>query len=207
MQSSLFRFKNLVAHDNLRHFVSKRKHGSMVERESLKKLSKKLNIPLAKFVFVKQVHGDRVVVVKSDYSTQEGDAMVTKEAGLCLTVRVADCVPILLYDPKQQAIGAIHAGWRGTLKHVAEKTIMRMIDHFNTNPENIIAGIGPSIGPCCYELDLWQANIDQLINAGVLPENIEHPRICTKCNQDKFFSYHGSRGSGKMLSAGIMLGG
>jgi polyphenol oxidase len=82
----------------------------------------------------------------------KGDAAITKEPGLLLGVQTADCVPILLVDPKQRVVAAIHAGWRGTLARIAQKTVGRMLMQFGCKPANLLAAIGPSIGPCCYEV-------------------------------------------------------
>ena len=82
----------------------------------------------------------------------KGDASITNRPGLLLAIQTADCVPILLVDPKKRAIAAIHAGWRGTLARIAAKTIGKMQMHFGTNPRDLLAAIGPSIGPCCYEV-------------------------------------------------------
>jgi YfiH family protein len=82
----------------------------------------------------------------------KGDASITNRPGLLLAIQTADCVPILLADPQKRAIAAIHAGWRGTLARIAAKTIGKMQMHFATNPRDLLAAIGPSIGPCCYEV-------------------------------------------------------
>ena len=82
----------------------------------------------------------------------KGDASLTKTAGLLLGVQTADCVPILLVDPKNRAVAAIHAGWRGTLARILEKTVGELHARFGSNPADLLAAIGPSIGPCCYEV-------------------------------------------------------
>jgi polyphenol oxidase len=82
----------------------------------------------------------------------KGDASITKEAGLLLGTQTADCAPILLVDPKKRVVGAIHAGWRGTLVRIAQKTVGRMQFEFGCVPADLLAAIGPSIGPCCYEV-------------------------------------------------------
>lgn len=83
----------------------------------------------------------------------KGDAAATSRAGLLLAVQTADCVPILLVDPKERAVAAVHAGWRGTLGRIAEKTVGRMQLEFGSRPQNLLAALGPSIGPCCYEVE------------------------------------------------------
>jgi YfiH family protein len=149
-------------------------------------------------------------------------------------VLVADCVPILLYDPDTRAIAAIHAGWKGTLASIAEQTVRTMKMHFGSNPSDIIAGIGPSIGPCCFHvgpevvsqarkefgstaacivstsarggyLDLWQANQDQLLHAGLRKAHIEVAGICTAHHQNTFFSHRGEMGRTGRFAAGIYM--
>jgi len=82
----------------------------------------------------------------------KGDASVTNKSGLLLAVQTADCVPMVLVDPKKRAVGAIHAGWRGTLARIAEKTVGQMRMRFGSEPSDLIAAVGPSIGGCCYEV-------------------------------------------------------
>lgn len=83
---------------------------------------------------------------------QKGDAVITRRRGVVLAMSSADCIPLMLYDPAQQAIGLAHAGWRGTARGIAAATVDAMRAQFGSQPEHIYAGIGPSIGPCCYEV-------------------------------------------------------
>jgi YfiH family protein len=104
-------------------------------------------------IALKQFHSD--VVHSFDTAPTDpcrGDATITDRPNLLLAVQTADCVPVLLVDPKKRAVAAIHAGWRGTLARIAAKTIGKMQMHFGTNPPDLLAAIGPSIGPCCYEV-------------------------------------------------------
>jgi len=104
-------------------------------------------------ITLKQFHSDVIHLFDTDPSgPRHGDASITNHRGLLLAIQTADCVPILLVDPKRRAIAAIHAGWRGTLARIAAKTIGKMQMHFGTNPRDLLAAIGPSIGPCCYEV-------------------------------------------------------
>jgi len=82
----------------------------------------------------------------------KGDASATNTPGLLLAIQTADCVPILLVDPQKRAVAAIHAGWRGTLSRITEKAVGRMYYEYGSKPANVLAAIGPSIGPCCYEV-------------------------------------------------------
>jgi YfiH family protein len=106
-----------------------------------------------KLVSLKQIHSD--VIHLFDAAPAEpcrGDASATNRPGLLLAVQTADCVPILLVDPKKRAIAAVHAGWRGTLQRIVTKAIGKMQMEFGTNPADLLAAIGPSIGGCCYEV-------------------------------------------------------
>lgn len=201
---------------------------------------------------------------------RKADAIITKRTDIVLALSFGDCPPILLYDPVQSVLGIAHAGWRGTARGVALATIEAMREQFDCLPRNIYACIGPSIGPCCYEvsehvrqlflghahfdemptaqkyrnlvaesavfsigtrfsasetqciapgtrsivaarsiveksdteapsrpslrLDLWQTNRNQLLMAGLLPEHIELPEVCTACHTDLFFSHRAEHG-------------
>jgi polyphenol oxidase len=104
-------------------------------------------------VALKQFHSDLVRLFETAPEEPEhADAAVINRPGLLLAVQTADCVPILLVDPKKRAVAAIHAGWRGTLRRIAAKTVGHMRMHFGSKPADILAAIGPAIGGCCYEV-------------------------------------------------------
>lgn len=107
-----------------------------------------------RIITLRQVHSDIVHRVDTHVTGEplQGDAHFTRERGVVLVVQTADCVPILLADPKRRAVAAIHAGWRGTLRRIAAKTLGRMQMEFGTQPEDVIAALGPGIGRCCYEV-------------------------------------------------------
>jgi polyphenol oxidase len=107
-----------------------------------------------RIVALRQIHSDIVHRVDHDSAAEplQGDAHFTRERGVVLTVQTADCVPILLADPKRRAVAAIHAGWRGTLRRIAAKTLGRMQMEFGTDPADVIAALGPGINRCCYEV-------------------------------------------------------
>ncbi len=192
-----------------------------------KALVKAVGFKIDKLVTARQVHGNKVAVVNSRSAGKEvrgADALVTKTSGLCVMVRTADCVPLLFYDPVKKVIGAAHAGWRGTSLKIAQKTVQAMV-RLGSKPKDIKVGIGPSIGPCCYEVkkdvavifplyickgnryfvDLKRENKDQLIEAGVPKSNIEVSGICTKDNCKTFFSSRASNGLTGRFGAGIMI--
>jgi YfiH family protein len=102
---------------------------------------------------LKQFHSDVIHLLGTpNQAPCRGDASLTNTPGLLLAVQTADCVPILLVDPKKRAVAAVHAGWRGTLRRILAKTVGRLQMDFGSNPSDILAAIGPSIGPCCYEV-------------------------------------------------------
>lgn len=185
-----------------------------------------------------QVHGSKVFNIKKKLSLDaqideqeeiQADSLITSIPGVPLAMYFADCVPIFLHDPVQQVIALSHGGWRGTVQEVTKKTVKEMQSEYNSNPEDILAAIGPSIGPCCFEvktdaieqfkttfhywpqivkqtkhqctIDLWQANLLQLRETGILPENIFISQFCTSCNYDLFYSYRRDRGiTGRMAA-------
>jgi polyphenol oxidase len=158
---------------------------------------------------LKQIHSNRVLVADRPGLLGEGDALVTNRPGLPISIRTADCYPILLADGKNRAIAAIHAGWRGTEAQIVRKTLEKMAAEFGTSPGDLRAAIGPGIGACCYEvgeevarqfgydvgfdarthLDLASENWKQLEGAGVPRQNIEALSVCTFCDAERFFSY------------------
>jgi len=156
--------------------------------------------------------------------------LITNQKNIVLSILTADCVPILLYDPIQEVIAAVHAGWRGTKEHIVSKTVKKMIESFDSNAEDIIAGIAPSIGQCCYEvgadvainfkhlphayttkndrfmLNLPKINQQQLCDIGVLSKNIEMSHICTSCEVERFFSYRKEKKcSGRFMSTLVLI--
>lgn len=152
---------------------------------------------------LKQIHSSVAHVARGPGCIGEGDALVGDHSGLAVSVRTADCYPILLADPEHRAVAAIHAGWRGTAAGVAGEAIARMSAAYGSRPEDLYAAIGPGIGACCYEvglevarefgldtagrLDLAEQNRKQLLAAGVL--RIDVVGGCTYCEADRFWSY------------------
>jgi polyphenol oxidase len=121
--------------------------------ENRRRLQRAIGADKFTFVAMKQIHSDAIHLFRAAPSQAcPGDASATNQPGLLLAVQTADCVPILLVDPKQRAVAAIHAGWRGTLARITEKTVGRMQLEFASRPQDLLAAIGPSIGACCYEV-------------------------------------------------------
>ena len=186
-------------------------------------------------VIPRQTHSTNVKVITSSddiLHLEEVDAVVTHLPGFCLCVSTADCIPVMLYDKEKQVVAAIHAGWRGTVGRIVEKTLRVMKDTYHTDENDIIACIGPGISLESFEvgdevyqafeeagfdmsliarkyakwhIDLWEANRLQLLGLGVKEVHIEVAGICTYRAYESFFSARrmGIR-SGRILS-GIML--
>src|SRR5581483_8499390 len=114
------------------------------------------------------IHSDLVHVFSASApAAPQADASISRRAGLLLGIQTADCVPILLADPRRKIVAAVHAGWRGTLARIALKTLGRMRLEFGTNPEDVLAALGPAIGSCCYEVgpEVAQAFLGQFADA------------------------------------------
>jgi polyphenol oxidase len=171
-------------------------------------------------VTVHQVHSARVVCNRGALHREEdADALIENTPGIAIGIKTADCVPVLLADPVQRAVAAIHAGWRGTAAFIVQAAIRSMAAEFGTRTQDLHATIGPSIGACCYQvgpevarefgviapwhvhLDLARINISQLAAAGVLAHNISIAGDCTKCKSNEYHSFRRDReASGRMIS-------
>ena len=166
---------------------------------------------------VKQVHSARCLVAPAAGCAGEGDALVTREPGLAVSVRTADCFPILLADREHRAVAAVHAGWRGTADEIVCRAVDTMRAAFDTSPREIVAAIGPGIGACCYHvgeevarrfgldhagrIDLAEANRAQLAAAGVPASQIDTLGFCTYCDRARFHSYRRDQEqAGRMIS-------
>lgn len=196
--------------------------------ENFRRVAGLLGVPLEQLVLTRQVHSDTVRPVGREAwgelwspDRPECDALVTNVPGTALAVFTADCTPILLHDPVTGAVGAIHAGWRGTAASIAAKTVSAMSRLYGTDPADLRAAIGPNIGPCCFETDadvpqamveaygpqareqiraagdkyyvnLKALNALSLSSAGV--RRIEISGECTVCSSQRFWSHRATRG-------------
>ena len=163
------------------------------------------------------------------------DGLLTDEPGVTLVTYYADCVPLYFLDPVHRAIGLAHAGWRGTVAGMGIKMAEAMAHKFGSRPEELLAAIGPSIGPCCYEVDqpvadafaartdwqpesflrdcgngkymlnLWEANRRALLRAGLLEAHISVAELCTRCHADWLFSHRASGGKRGGMAAFLAL--
>ncbi|MFN8471242.1 MAG: peptidoglycan editing factor PgeF [Anaerolineae bacterium] len=238
----LFRFATFDAIDGLVHGVSQR-HGGVSQspwaslnlggsvgdqpeavHENHNRLCAALDIPRSSLVSSRLVHGDQVAVVAPHQRgtlVPQTDALLSADPDVYLLIRCADCVPVIVVDPVRRVVGAAHAGWRGTLAFIAQKMVRTMVDVFDSQPSDLRLGIGPSIGPCCYEvredvieathrvfgdgaasllhtrqgrttLDLWEANRLQVAALGV--QHIAVSGVCTACHVRDYYSHRAEAG-------------
>ncbi len=204
-------------------------------QENLHLIFQTLGLSPADVATARQVHGARVAVIGADErgTTQpQTDSLISAEPGTCLVLRFADCLPLMLYDPVRQAIALIHAGWRGLVAGVVGNTVLRLQHAFACRPRDLVAGLGPTIGPCCYQVgpelilevrrvldeagqfllpqssgtlhfDLPGAVRWELRQAGV--QQIEDSGMCTACNTDEFFSHRAEQGRTGRFAAVLAL--
>ncbi|MCA1646737.1 MAG: peptidoglycan editing factor PgeF [Chloroflexi bacterium] len=247
----LFRFDNLSAVPGLVHAISTRGGGVSQGRceslnvsysvgdttknvdENLRRVAEAVGSRREDLFSAYQVHGRTVTIVAPETAAgprPRCDVLVTRSPEKTLMLRYADCTPVLLADPKQRVVAAVHAGWRGSAARAAGAAVEALRDAFGSQPGDVIAGIGPAIGPCCYavgqdvvdafvdrpdlfsepdtngrrRLDLWTASHQALVEAGVPAEQIEVAGICTQCESERFFSHRANGGQPAGRFAGVI---
>jgi YfiH family protein len=192
--------------------------------------------PVESIYDVWQVHGTEVINTRQprplDAEHIKADAILTDNPDVTLFMRFADCVPVLVYDPVRRVVGIIHAGWMGTVSKIVTVTIENMRRVYGCSPENIVAGIGPSIGVCHYQVgenvieavrnsfgeysqelltvrdgktyfDLWKTNALLLNQAGI--QSVEIAGLCTACHTDDWYSHRAEAGKTGRFSAVLCL--
>lgn len=250
---TFFRFHNLSKEPSIKHYTSTRTGGISKDHlsslnlgytvndnpifveKNIELLAEATEIKHNCMIFPKQTNGTNIAIVKSATDVfHDTDALITNTPGICIGVRTADCVPILIYEPNKKVIAAVHSGWKGTVEKISQKAIHIMIDQFGADPEKMIVGIGPSISPDVYEIgpdviklvkqsfrenhvlksipysdkaffNLWEANKLVLIENGVPASNIEIAEMCTYSNPDLFYSARRDNHKTGRLAAGIMM--
>lgn len=211
--------------------------------ENYKILCRALDIPFDRLVLSKQIHETNVHIAVEDdakgifHVTEIGrDGLITNVPNLPIIIFTADCIPVLLYDPVSRSVGAVHAGWRGTVSDIVGIAIEKMCENYGAKPENIHVSIGAGISKCCFETDgdvpeaVYDAigeNADRFVfgggpkyhvdlkgingymaeRRGVKPENIDISDECTMCLHDKYWSHRYTKGSRGTQGAVIMVRG
>jgi len=190
-------------------------------------IAKAFDFGSSRLVRLDQVHQDQILLLTKPTpllpSPLEYDGLITNCPGLFLAILTADCLPIFVADKKKKVIAAIHAGRQGTALHITAKALRKMKEAFGCQSENLLIGIGPSIGPFCYEIDErvfqheWQPfsaskaagkwmvdlakiNIAQMKEEGIQKEQISRIDLCTHCHSDLYFSYRKEGRTGRQLS-------
>jgi hypothetical protein len=241
-----FRFAHLTVHENLSHAVFTRIGGtSKPPCESLNVGLRTPDSPSAvyanleriqntlrarRLVFLDQIHGNTVLPLhEADLEHLENsppaDGMVTNVPGVGLLIKQADCQAVILYDPKRRVVANIHCGWRGNVANILGVAVRCMTEAFDCEPGHILAGIGPSLGPCCGEFigyerlfprsfqaflvgrntfDLWALSTRQLLAAGLREEHIAVSGLCTRCRTDLFFSYRAEGQTGRFATVAML---
>jgi YfiH family protein len=187
-------------------------------------LTKELGIDIANLAWMNQIHLDSIKTVSGGGEVLNSDGLITKRQDLALLVLVADCIPILFYDPVQKVIAVAYAGREGSFKNISGKMILKMQEEFHSVPEDVLVSLGPSIKKCCYKvnkslikkfenrwgseciynsinLDLPLLNKNQLLEKGILEKNIKISDTCTYCNNN-YFSYRRQQKTGRF--AGVI---
>jgi YfiH family protein len=186
------------------------------EAETVEIVSRKVNIPGDRIYLPVQKHTGTVHVLEPDLKPVVADAVVTGSTGILIGVLVADCVPVLVYEPVRKVAAAVHAGWRGTAERILKNTITVMCEKFGCLPRDMSVAIGPSIRQCSYEvgrevkedveratgkgsyylrkgdkffIDIASANRIQALSMSVREEHVWQSRECTYCNPEKYHSY------------------
>ncbi len=239
----LLGFSHLAAQDDLQHAVTTRVGGvsspsrqgfnlsftGSADPETITANRRRLERVLApgRLVFARQVHGTAVAALKQPVAGDRfpvvgtADAIVTDRPGLLLTILVADCQAVMLFDPLRRVVANVHSGWRGSIANVIGATVAVMRRDYGCRPADILAGIGPSLGPCCAEFihyrreiprplwayrvsahrfDFWALSRDQLTGAGLAADRIGIGRICTRCQTERFFSYRAGDKTGRFAA-------
>lgn len=187
-------------------------------------------LPEGESADLKQIHSD--LIVRADGPAArfcEGDALVTDRQGLWVRIRTADCLPVLFVDERRRAVAAVHCGWRGVRLGLAAATVRRMGEEYGSSPSHLLAAVGPGIGPCCFEvgpevalefrqvfpergdldrkttLNLEEALLRQLEQAGVERNRVSRAGLCTRCGAGLFHSFRRDRDLAGRMESGIRV--
>ncbi|MBL7204845.1 MAG: laccase domain-containing protein [Desulfobacteraceae bacterium] len=182
-------------------------------------------------IFMNQSHGNGVFVFRPELidrkvETSSVDAVITDTPNIAILVKQADCQGVIIFDPEKRVVANVHCGWRGNAKNILGNVVTRMKHDFGCKGHDLLATIGPSLGPCCAEFvghekifpnsfeefmvrenyfNLWAISEWQLLNAGLRQENIEISSICTRCRTDLFYSYRGEGETGRFGTVVMLI--
>ena len=246
-KSTYFRYPNLFLNPQLIHGVFTR-HGGISEAPyhslnisytvgdapdnvaaNLRKIRK--TIGAKNLIFMNQSHGTDILALrKGQYirfeNVPSADAIITDVPFFALMVQLADCQGVIIFDPKKNVVANVHCGWRGNVQNILERVVNRMKKDFGCGESHLLAGISPSLGPCCAEFvshkeifpdafkrfrvrenyfDLWAISRWQLESAGLREGNIEIAGICTRCRSDLFYSYRGEGKTGRFGAVAMLI--
>jgi YfiH family protein len=183
-------------------------------------------------VFMNQMHGKEILALRGERFEALGDpvdadAMITDQPQVALMVKQADCQAVLLFDPIKDVVANVHCGWRGNVHNILGSVVGRMNSEFGCRSADLLAAIGPSLGPCCAEFvnyeqefpegfrrfmvregyfDLWEISRWQLLGAGVAEDHIEVANICSRCRTDMFYSYRAEGITGRFATVAMLKG-
>ena len=181
-------------------------------------------------MFMNQVHGEEIFILRRGHfqgsiEVVDADAIITDLPGLAIMVKQADCQGIILFDSTKGVVSNVHCGWRGNTHNILGSVIRRMKTDFGCREPDLMAAIGPSLGPCCAEFitheqifpdkfrrfmfredyfDLWEISRWQLLVAGLKEEKIEVAGICTRCKTDMFYSYRAAGVTGRFATVAML---
>ena len=239
--SSILHFKILKHFHQLSHCLTTRHYErDITTAQGQEYFLKSYQFDQSNFILPKQVHGSEIQVVKNEDSLLnkkqfEADAVITNQMNVWIGILVADCFPILMFEPSVNVIAVIHAGWRGVEQNIHLKVLQYLIEFMNCSIKNIFIGIGPGIGSCCFEVgkevsdkfekkstiaaqfvhpvseqkalvDLRGLITSDFMMAGIPLENIENMNYCTSCCSDLFYSYRKEgKNTGRMLLAARLI--
>ncbi|MCP4681656.1 MAG: laccase domain-containing protein [Desulfobacterales bacterium] len=208
-----------------------RKVGDRPEHVSTNLVKIKGAIGAEHLISMSQSHGEDIAVLREGHlrpynEIPSVDAIITNVPRIALLVKQADCQGVVILDPVKKVAANVHCGWRGNVHNILGKAVNRMKKSFACNGSDMLAAIGPSLGPCCAEFvghkeifpaafkefmvrdnyfNLWLLSVRQLVQAGLKAGNIELAEICTRCRTDLFYSFRGEGGTGRFGSVAMLL--
>jgi YfiH family protein len=181
-------------------------------------------------IYMNQVHGGDIVILQNGHhnrieSISDADALITDIPSVALMVKQADCQGVILYDPVKAVLAVVHCGWRGNVRNILGAVVNRMRSDLGCRESDMLAAVGPSLGPCCAEFtsyreifpewfrefivrrshfNLWEISRRQLLDSGLEESRIEIAEICTRCNTEIFYSYRGEGTTGRFATVAML---